>query len=473
MINVNNKNITGRQITTFLFLALSSITNLIIMIMILFPHSFGMGALFFASIGFSAALITGALIMYNKEVENKLDLSQLNASDYYTMFKLGWIAVALSSSNFMTVVGMLFYEKLPHAAEGSPYRKHNDEIEYRYNQKELEYNTLIENSQYNITKFWYAIVKRWYYIVKVSYYVKQPFAINACLGLANLCMMLLIIMLVQFSVNAPILIKVLSSLPIWLGYYALLRYGTYLVGGSVSSLFHLPTKTATKREDKYGNHARNFKWMLIAFLIASPTIIIGILFPGYLPTFLDLSYLSQMQYVVYCIANAILYSVQPMIEEIVFRVCFYRYCVLEKLCPEDYKDMSLTQKILYSFLNGSLFAFAHQMVRGYTALISFIPLMAAGFVFSMLTFLNGSIDFATFTHAFHNFSISIFPGFLGLWFEAGYEFTQYITPIISESIKYATVVILEEDYCNADNEGYKSTLDTAQKVFAQYVPASA
>lgn len=442
MINRENKDINSREITTLLLLGILSIPVMMGFISVIFPTSLLMGLLHYLSMALVVATFTGALILYNKSIENKWDITSLTASDYYTIFKFSFIGFSLSSNSFICVAALLFYEKLPYAEEGSSYRTYNDDI---------------ENCQYYITKLWY--------------YIKQPLAILSYISMVELIAISPAMLILLSDWKIPMYLSPIFDIVLWSGYYYALRYSAELVGGSWKSLFYLPTKDVSAEGHPYGSHTRNFKWMLIAFLIASPTIILNVLFPGFLFVMIDLSCLSHVQYVVYSILHVLYFSIQPMVEEIIFRVLFYRYCVLEKLCPEDYKEMDLTQQVLYSLLNSSLFAFMHQIVRCYNTVSSFIPLMCMGFLSSMLTFLNGNINLTTFNHAFHNISCTLFPGFLGFWYKAGYEFTRYMTPFLSESLKYATVVTLEDDFCNSEIKEYRSKLDVVREMFAQYIPA--
>lgn len=436
MIRRENKDTIGRQVSTFfLWLGIPVISD----IMLLSLGSFVMGLLYF-KIAVVIALLTGMLILSNKEGKDKWNLKSLDSNDFYSIFKIVLISLSLTRTPFCSVVIALFYEKLLYAEVGSPY---------------YEYNKDIENSQYYITKLWY--------------YIKQPIAIFSYTYLILIFYSFPLI-LKLYRIILPAYLDMLIETLMYIGIFHLIYDGAKLVGGSWKSLFYLPTKKQLSlgKEHPYGSYARNFKWMLIAFLIASPTILISALFPGYLFSLIDLAAFSQMEYVIYSLSCVLLNSVQSTVEEIVFTGLFYRYGVLENLCPEDYKDMDSTQQIIYSFLKGAVFAFSHQQITGYTSLISFIPLMGMGCLCSMLAFLNGSIELAIYSHTFHNISCSLCPGFANFWCKSGYEFAECITPFFSESLKYVTVVSLEDEYCNVSNDKHKSRIKTMQELYYSF-----
>lgn len=407
-IRKNNK--YGRQIIAFLLLTGFALINAYTVITKLFAVSYLQGILYLGGMAAITSLFTLCLILYKRYREE--EILYLMYSDIYLLIKLPLIVLAIISGSFMPVCAILLYEQwnLKPTIVG----KWMDYIlPQKEDRREEDIDLLVYYSIYPLVLLLLPLTTE-----------TISFKIKTIIG--------------KHYMLEPI--TTLKSLPYWLSSLALLMLGAYISSGSIRPLFTLQEKSDRGNKSYFSNPLKNFSWVLISFLIASPTIFLPIYIFGWQICLITLCELfSSSNYILYALSQCLFYSIQPLVEEMVFRALFFHYCASIDLCQKDYTKMSLIEKLLYSLLNGAVFAFVHQNVRRYRQLKNFVPLFLFGVLTSMLTFINGRIDLATFEHSFHNIACSLCPEFLSLWFMEGLELSRFVTPITSSAAKYSIV----------------------------------
>lgn len=383
------------QLASFFLLLTIAIPNAHCAISLFFPDGFYLGFLYFSGIGIIVSLLAAIVIYFKKE-----DFS-FTTKEKYQILKFGLIGIAASVGGYLPVASVLFYERLVFVTQGSQFRNPLKQPVSKF---------------FTFSKPFLVVFPM---ILAVIFFILQPYNF--------------------LPIHIP-----LASL-------TLIVLASYQVGGGLLSLIALPGRENydPSETDPFSSSLRNFKWMLIAFLITSPTVFFPILFPELITGLLLITdALTQFQYAFYAFSSVLIFMVKPVLDAVVFGVLFYRYCVFEDLCPEDYRQMSWNEQVRYAFLNAAIYAFTYQLSYE-ISFVSFLPLFCFGVSNVMLSFLSGRIDLSIYSQILHNLSSIVFPSFCYFWFQRGYEFTRYLTPITSNFLKYAFVFNLEHDHCNS------------------------
>lgn len=422
---------------SFTVLVALSLYNAYEVIQKLFPNAITAGLYYIGTMAVAALIPVLLFTLYKHyHEEGKIYLSRY---DLYRISKFVLLALSVISGNMIPVVAVLLIEHMDKIIPESIIGQYTSKLSEVLDNDDIE-----DRSVFKSFIIYFGVIPITIIITTAS-----------VLGLNDLLRVE-----IKKATSGKSFLTALRQLPYWYSSLGLLLAGAYLVSGSIKGLFTLPTKSENK--SKYSNLYRNLLWMAIAFTLASPTLLYPIAIYGWYPCALFVyESFTSLQGLLFILTQLSLYFIQPMVEEIVFRALLFRYFVFEGLCKKDYKEMNLKEKILYALYNGVIFALVHQNVRGYTSIYFFIPLFTAGVLASMLTFLSGRIDLATYEHTFHNLSCTFSKHFIQYWYRTNRELVRVvIAPLCSATTKLSVVTGLESLYKRAFPDTNEQSLDS-------------
>lgn len=196
--------------------------------------------------------------------------------------------------------------------------------------------------------------------------------------------------------------------------------------------YYKENKPSSEKSKDMTSSLQWFTCMLIAFLISAPSLTIVPWYMGQLPS---LAFFTDYYFFRHCISSLILYSIQPLVEEILFRS--FALKLLEKYGFFHPENDDIYEKVLVSLLLGWLFTVAHIFPQGTITVDSLMLRLIMGTGMCLQTILTGDIVTSTFFHACHNFCCDTQSYFC--WFFRGcpqFIYNQHhISPLLAETVR--------------------------------------
>jgi len=283
---------------------------------------------------------------------------------------------------------------------------------------------------------------KWQYFIVFTQYISIPFIYflyEAIVDISITTIFALLLYLEPIFGEVILALSPLIQLGVW-GPVLLLIIGlAYIHGYSLRDLWFVGNES---NDDEPLFSMDKFKSLMKCYFISTPSFILSslalILYLYYsgvaAPIVLWLSSWT-LEYGLFVVANILLYTIQPLVEELIYRSLGIYYMISAEYIPKDSSERTFTGIILVACLNGWLFAVAHQHVYAFIAIPGFLSLFAGGAAYTVMVLVKGDVSIPSFFHTVHNFSIAVYeiPFVLGstLYVYSGLNWPS----VIAESVR--------------------------------------